>query len=71
MSLALQIFLQSNESKNLKVIEQKFSQSGHGNMRKLDIVHSAMERFLGPNKNNEFSYRRTCLMTVLKKKLSK
>lgn len=48
MSMALQIFLQSNESKNLEVIEQKFSEPGHGNLQEIDTVHSVIERFLRP-----------------------
>lgn len=46
MSTAIQYFLNSSASKNLKQIDQKFSESGHGLVQEVDSAHSIIERFL-------------------------
>lgn len=46
MSFALQHFLNSGESQNLKVIEQKFGEPGHGNVQEIDSAHSCIEKYL-------------------------
>lgn len=46
MSFALQHFLNSNSSKELEIIEQKFSEPGHGNVQEIDAAHSCIERYL-------------------------
>lgn len=48
MSVALQTFLQSEDSKNVIEIEQKFCEPGHSNLQEIDAVHSVIERFLRP-----------------------
>ncbi|KAG5883677.1 hypothetical protein JTB14_014665 [Gonioctena quinquepunctata] len=46
MSFALQHFLNSPDSKNLKVIGQKFSEPGHGTEQEIDLAHSCIERYI-------------------------
>lgn len=46
ISMALINFLQSEKAKNITEIEQKFSEPGHGNVQKVDCVHSIIERNL-------------------------
>lgn len=46
MSVAIITFLQSEESKQIKEITQKYSEPGHGNVQEVDAVHSLIERNL-------------------------
>lgn len=43
MSLALMHFLHNTKSK-IEIIEQKFSEPGHGNLQEVDAAHSVIER---------------------------
>lgn len=46
MACALQCFLNSEDGKNLEVIEQKFGEPGHGNVQEIDTCHSCIEKHL-------------------------
>jgi hypothetical protein len=48
MSIALKTFLSNNQKSggNLKIIEQKFSEPGHGNIQEVDNIHSQIEKWL-------------------------
>lgn len=46
MSMALLKFLLSDDSRNISVITQKFSEPGHGNVQEVDGIHSLIERHL-------------------------
>lgn len=46
MSFALQHFLKSEDSGNLKIIEQKFGEPGHGTIQEIDAAHSCIERYI-------------------------
>lgn len=58
MSAALQCFLDSDESFNLRRIDQKFSEAGHGLVQEVDCAHSVIERFL----RKKFIYSPTALL---------
>lgn len=58
MSAALQCFLDSNESFNLRQIDQKFSEAGHGLVQEVDCAHSVIERHL----RNKFIHSPTALL---------
>lgn len=46
MSAALQDFLKSEFSGNVKQIDHKYSEAGHGEVQKVDNVHSVTETFI-------------------------
>lgn len=62
MSAAIQYFLNTTES-NLKKIDQKFSESGHGQVQEVDSAHSVIERFL----RNKFIYSPPSLISEFQK----
>lgn len=61
MSAALQSFLDSDESFNLRQINQKFSESGHGLVQEVDNAHSVIERIL----RNKFVYSPPSLLKTI------
>ncbi|CAG9763580.1 unnamed protein product [Ceutorhynchus assimilis] len=63
LSFALQYFLNSPESGNLRRIEQKFGEPGHGNVQEVDAAHSCIERFI---KNLEIWSPLTLVRILLK-----
>lgn len=46
MSCALQHFLMSPFSKNVKTIEHKYSEPGHGSIQAIDSAHSCIEKYV-------------------------
>lgn len=46
MSMALKYFLDSPDSKNVQIIEQKFSEPGHSSLQEVHSAHSVIERHL-------------------------
>lgn len=46
MSTALKCFLKSDDAKNLRIVEQKFSEPGRGNLQEVDAAYSVIERFV-------------------------
>lgn len=63
MSFALQHFLNSSDSSNLKIIEQKYGEPGHGNVQEIDAAHSCIERYI---KNLEIWSPLTLIRTLVK-----
>ncbi|KAF2886917.1 hypothetical protein ILUMI_19256 [Ignelater luminosus] len=45
-SYALQNFLNSKASKNVTIIEHKYSEPGHGNLQEIDSAYSCIERYI-------------------------
>lgn len=63
LSFTLQHFLLSPDSGNLKVIEQKFREPGHGNIQEIDAADSCIERFI---KHTEIWSPLSLIRTLLK-----
>lgn len=63
MSAALQCFLNSEESVNLRCIDQKFSEAGHGQVQEVDSAHSVIER----NLRNKFIHSPPALIDEISK----
>ena len=46
MSLALLNFLKPVDSEKFEIIEQKFSEPGHGNLQEIDTAHGVIECYI-------------------------
>ncbi|CAG9820025.1 unnamed protein product [Phaedon cochleariae] len=46
MTMALKYYLDSPMCNSIRIIEHKYGEPGHGNVQKIDVAHSIIEKFL-------------------------